>query len=80
MGPRLSTEQEQMLLRRALSRQVIGIAGPALQHWMPNERALQRAVALIGPSTQHRHDTGARVHVTRRPLPHNRAKFSPHPP
>ncbi len=42
MGPRLSTELEQMLLRRAVSRQLIGIAGPALQHWMPNERALQR--------------------------------------
>ena len=29
LGPRLSTEQEQLLVRRALSRQVIGIAGPA---------------------------------------------------
>ncbi len=42
LGPRLSSEQEQILLRRAVSRQLIGIAGPALQHGTPNERALQR--------------------------------------
>jgi len=42
LGPRLSTEQDQILLRRAVSRQLIGIAGPAMQHWTPNERALQR--------------------------------------
>jgi hypothetical protein len=41
-GPRLSSEQEQILLRRAVSRQLIGIAGPAMQHSTPNERALQR--------------------------------------
>ena len=41
-GPRLSSEQEQILLRRAVSRQLIGIAGPAIQHSTPNERALQR--------------------------------------
>jgi hypothetical protein len=41
-GPRLSTEQEQILLRRAVSRQLIGIAGPAMEHGTLNERALQR--------------------------------------
>jgi hypothetical protein len=41
-GPRLSTEQEQILLRKAVSRQLIGIAGPAMEHGTLNERALQR--------------------------------------
>ena len=40
--PRLSTELDQILLRRAVSRQLIGIAGPAMQHGAPNERALLR--------------------------------------
>jgi hypothetical protein len=41
-GPRLTTEQEQILLRRALAREVIGISGPAVSHWTPNERWLKR--------------------------------------
>ncbi len=41
-GPRLTTEQEQMLLRRALAREVIGVSGPAVSHWTPNERWLRR--------------------------------------
>ena len=45
LGPRLSTEQEQLLVRRALSRQVIGIAGPAGAHGSPNERVLRTARA-----------------------------------
>ena len=45
LGPRLSTEQELALVRRALSRQVIGIAGPAGSHWSPNERVLRTARA-----------------------------------
>ena len=45
LGPRLSTEQEQILVRRALSRQVIGIAGPAGGHLSMNERVLRTARA-----------------------------------
>jgi hypothetical protein len=41
--PRLSSEQEERLLRRALSRQVIGISGPGSYHWTPNERLFGRA-------------------------------------
>jgi hypothetical protein len=41
-GVRLAPEQEQILLRRALSRQLIGIAGPSMTHSTPNERALKR--------------------------------------
>jgi hypothetical protein len=42
-GPRLTTEQEQRLLQRALSRQLIGMSGPATSHWTPNERLLKHA-------------------------------------
>ncbi len=45
LGPRLSSEQEQLLVRRALSRQVIGIAGPAGTHLSLNERVLRTARA-----------------------------------
>ena len=41
-GPRLSTEEDRLLLRRAMSRQLIGISGPAISHWTPNERWLRR--------------------------------------
>ena len=41
-GPRLSTEEDQLLLRRALSRQVIGISGADGSHLTPNERWLRR--------------------------------------
>jgi hypothetical protein len=41
-GPRLSTEEDRLLLRRALSRQLIGVAGPAGSHGSPNERWLKR--------------------------------------
>jgi hypothetical protein len=41
-GPRLTAEQDRLLLRRALSRQLIGISGPAISHWTPNERWLKR--------------------------------------
>jgi hypothetical protein len=40
---RLTTEQERLLIRRALTRQVIGISGPGVSHWTPNERVLKRA-------------------------------------
>lgn len=39
---RLSSEQERLLIRRALARQVIGIGGAADSHWTPNERWLKR--------------------------------------
>jgi hypothetical protein len=39
--PRLSAEQDALLLRRALTRQLIGIGAPA-GHWTPNERWLRR--------------------------------------
>jgi hypothetical protein len=42
-GLRLTTEQERLLIRRALTRQVIGIAGPGVSHWTPNEQLLKRA-------------------------------------
>jgi hypothetical protein len=45
LGPRLSSEQEQLLVRRALSRQVIGIAGPTGTHLSLNERVLRTARA-----------------------------------
>ena len=41
-APQLSSELDQLLLRRALSRQVIGLSGPAASHWSPNERWLRR--------------------------------------
>ena len=41
-APLLSNELDQLLLRRALSRQVIGMSGPAESHWTPNERWLRR--------------------------------------
>jgi hypothetical protein len=45
LSPRLTTEQEERLLRRALTRQVIGIAGPAQTHLSLNDRLLRRAAA-----------------------------------
>jgi len=39
---RLSSEQERLLIRRALARQVIGMAGASGSHWTPNERWLRR--------------------------------------
>jgi hypothetical protein len=41
-APQLSSELDQLLLRRALSRQFIGMSGPAESHWTPNERWLRR--------------------------------------
>jgi hypothetical protein len=41
-GVKLSTEEDQILLRRALSRQLIGVSGPSMAHWAPNERVLKR--------------------------------------
>lgn len=41
-APQLSSELDRLLLRRALSRQVIGMSGPAESHWTPNERVLRR--------------------------------------
>ncbi|HQR22990.1 MAG TPA: hypothetical protein PKV98_19140 [Burkholderiaceae bacterium] len=40
-GVTLTTEQDQLLLRRALSRQLIGVSGPSMAHWAPNERVLK---------------------------------------
>jgi hypothetical protein len=46
LGPRLTSEQERLVVRRALSRQVIGISGPAgTPHWAANERVLRNAQA-----------------------------------
>jgi hypothetical protein len=46
LGPRLTSEQEQLLVRRALSRQMIGISGMAgTPHWAANERVLRNAQA-----------------------------------
>ena len=41
-GPRLTTEEEQIMLRRALAREGIGISGPAVTHSTLNERWLKR--------------------------------------
>ncbi len=41
-GLRMTTEQERLLIRRALTRQVIGISGPGVSHWTPNERLAKR--------------------------------------
>jgi hypothetical protein len=41
-GTKLSPEQDRLLLRRALSRQLIGVSGPAMTHSTPNERLLKR--------------------------------------
>jgi hypothetical protein len=41
-GAKLTPEQDRLLLRRALSRQLIGISGPAMTHSTPNERVLKR--------------------------------------
>jgi hypothetical protein len=41
-GVKLTTEEDQILLRRALSRQLIGVSGPSMAHWAPNERMLKR--------------------------------------
>jgi len=40
-GVKLNAEQDQILLRRALSRQLIGIAGSSFTHSTANERALK---------------------------------------
>ena len=44
-GVKLTPEQDRMLLRRALSRQLIGVSGPAMTHSTPNERVLKRVRA-----------------------------------
>jgi len=40
-GAKLTPEQDRLLLRRALSRQLIGVSGPAMTHSTPNERVLK---------------------------------------